>query len=90
MRVKAHSCRRARLAFLLGGTAAIVLSAGKPARAISINDSFTPAQVIDTTNQFPNVVSLFFSSPGGSPSAFWRHLRRRQRGPSLCSNCAGA
>ena len=43
MSAKGYSCERARLAFLLGGTAAIALLAGKPAHAISINDPVAAA-----------------------------------------------
>lgn len=43
MSATAYSCGRARLVFLLGGTAAIALLAGKPADAISINDPVAAA-----------------------------------------------
>ena len=71
MSAKAHSCERARLAFLLGGTAAIALLAGKPAHAISINDPVAAAvggiaNYYDSANQFPSTVSLFSSAAGGS------------------------
>jgi hypothetical protein len=60
-------CRAAiarRAAILLGGTAAIALATGQPAHAISINDAVAnsvggAANYYDSTNQFPNVVSLF-------------------------------
>jgi outer membrane autotransporter protein len=48
---------------LLGGTAAIALAVGAPAHAVVLNDNVTPtvaaaANYFDSTNQFPNVVSL--------------------------------
>ena len=53
---------------LLSGTAVIALSIAQPASAISINDQVAAsaggiANYYDTSNQFPNVVSLF---SGGS------------------------
>jgi uncharacterized protein with beta-barrel porin domain len=49
---------------LLGSAAAVALLAGEPARAISINDQVAAAaggieNYYDSTNQFPNVASLF-------------------------------
>jgi outer membrane autotransporter protein len=49
---------------LLGSVAAIAVLAGQPARAISINDQVAAAaggieNYYDSTNQFPNVASLF-------------------------------
>ena len=51
-------------AALLGSAAAIAMLAGEPARAISINDQVAAAaggiaNYYDSTNQFPNVASLF-------------------------------
>jgi subtilase-type serine protease len=69
MSATAHSCGRARLAFLLGGTAAIALLAGKPAHAITINDLVNPNPTanpnvgVDTSNQFPNVVLVVTETP---------------------------
>ena len=53
-----------RTAVLLGGTAAIALSIVQPAHAIVINDQAAAAaggiaNYYDSSNQFPNVVSLF-------------------------------
>jgi outer membrane autotransporter protein len=53
-----------RTAALLGGTAAIALSIVQPAHAIVINDQAAAAaggiaNYYDSSNQFPNVVSLF-------------------------------
>jgi hypothetical protein len=72
--------RRIRLAFLLAGTAALVLSAGQPVHAIVINDQTAAAaggiqNYFDSTNQFSNAVSLFdptpnANSPNGSPARF--------------------
>jgi hypothetical protein len=61
--------RRARLAFLLSGTAALALSASQTAHAIVINDQTAAAaggiaNYFDSTNQFPNVVSLFNPATG--------------------------
>ena len=58
-----------RSAFLLSGTAAIALSIAQPASAISINDPVAAAaggiaNYYDSTNQFPNTVSLFTFTPG--------------------------
>jgi subtilase-type serine protease len=58
-----------RLALLLGGTAVIALVAAQPAHAISLNDPAAAAaggiaNYYDSSNQFPNVVSLF--EGGGS------------------------
>jgi hypothetical protein len=70
MSATAYLCGRARLAFLLGGTAAIALLAGKPAHAITLNDLVNPNPTanlnvgVDTSNQFPNVVSLFNPTSG--------------------------
>jgi outer membrane autotransporter protein len=52
---------------LLGSAAAVVMLAGEPARAISINDQVAAAaggiaNYYDAGNQFPNVVSLFNGS----------------------------
>jgi hypothetical protein len=63
----------ARWSILFGGTAAMALLVGHPARAISINDGFFPNQVptrdtvsnyYDNTNQFPNVAAPLFASGG--------------------------
>ena len=58
MSATAYSCGRARLAFLLAGTAAIALSAGQPVHAIVITDPVAAAadgiaNYYDSTNQFP-------------------------------------
>jgi secreted trypsin-like serine protease len=68
MSAKGSSCERARLRFLLSGTAAIALLAGKPAHAISINDPVAAAaggisNYYDSANQFPNTVSIFSTNP---------------------------
>ena len=57
-----------RSAFLLSGTAAIALSIAQPASAITINDPAAAAvggidNYYDSTNQFPNTVSLFITKP---------------------------
>jgi hypothetical protein len=75
MSAKAYSCGRARrLAFLLGGTAAIALLAGKPVHAISINDPVAAAaggiaNYYDNANQFPNTVSFSVKIPLSPRSA---------------------
>ena len=68
MSATAYSCERARLAFLLAGTAAIALLAGKAAHAISINDPVAAAvggiaNYYDSGNLFPSTVSLFSTNP---------------------------
>ena len=76
MSAKAYSCECARLAFLLGGTAAIALLAGKPASAIVINDGVVGpeqanvANYFDSTNVYSNVVSLRLLGPDGSGESF--------------------
>ena len=70
MSAKAYCCKRVRLAFLLGGTAAIALLADQPAHAVVINDQTAAAagniaNYFDSTNQFPNTVSLFVGGVGG-------------------------
>src|SRR5262249_48125137 len=59
---------RWRSKMLLAGTAAFVLAAAAPASAIVINDAFSPFSplVVDTTNQFPNVVELSVSGCTGT------------------------
>src|SRR5262249_50962046 len=52
---------------LLGGTAAMALLIGQPARAISINDLVAPTLAAasgyyDSTNQFPNVAAPVLAS----------------------------
>jgi subtilase-type serine protease len=56
------------MSVLLGGTAVMALSAAQPAGAISINDQVAAqaggiANYYDSTNQYPNVVSLFSIDP---------------------------
>src|SRR4029453_10642582 len=48
-----------RSKMLSAGYVAFILAAATPASAIVINDAFNPAAppVVDTANQFPNVVS---------------------------------
>jgi V8-like Glu-specific endopeptidase len=65
MSAEAHSCKRARLAFLLAGTAAIALLVGKPADAITINDQ--------TAQQFPPLGFVGFPAfaPVGTLPNYW-------------------
>ena len=58
---------RWRSKMLLASSAAFILAAVAPASAIVINNAFNPSAppVVDTTNQFPNVLALSFSGAVG-------------------------
>jgi outer membrane autotransporter protein len=58
---------RRRSAMLLAGSAAFILAAAAPASAVVINSALDPLAapvVVDTNNQFPNVLFLSFTGGG--------------------------
>src|SRR5262245_26364083 len=84
-----------RSAFLLSGTAAIALSIAQPASAISINDPVAAAaggigNYYDSTNQFPNAVSLFITKQGPFFGSFCTGTLINARTVLTAAHCGSA